>query len=89
MALAAYNMGMGHLRDARKLTQKQGKNPDSWSDVSESLDLLSQKQWFSQTVYGYARGFEAKIYVEHIRRYYRTLVWMDSREHPLLVTQSG
>ncbi len=37
MALAAYNMGMGHLRDARKLTQKQGGNPDRWQDVEERL----------------------------------------------------
>jgi len=89
MALAAYNIGMGHLRDARRLTQKRGLNPDRWADVSTSLDLLSQEKWYSQTIYGYARGLEAKKYVEHIQRYYQTLVWMDSREHPLLVTQAG
>ncbi len=88
MALAAYNLGMGHLRDARKLTQKQGLNPDRWSDVSKSLDLLSQEKWHSQTHYGYARGFEARTYVENIQRFYKVLVWMESREHPLLITQS-
>lgn len=89
MALAAYNMGMGHLRDARKLTQKQGLNPDSWSDVSATLDLLSQEKWHRQTLFGYARGFEARAYVENIKRFYEILVWMESRQHPLLVTQAA
>lgn len=88
MALAAYNMGMGHLRDARKLAQHQGLSPDSWSDVSQSLDLLSQKKWYSQTQHGYARGFEARTFVNNIRRYHDILVWMESRKHPLLVTQN-
>lgn len=85
MALAAYNMGMGHLRDARILAQKQGLNPDEWSDISHSLDLLSQEKWHSQTRYGYARGPEARRFVANIRRYYETLIWMDTREHPLLI----
>ncbi|HMB60316.1 MAG TPA: membrane-bound lytic murein transglycosylase MltF [Xanthomonadales bacterium] len=89
MALAAYNMGMGHLRDARKLTQARGLNADSWQDVSTSLDLLSQEKWYSQTRYGYARGFEAKKFVANIQRYFETLVWMDTREHPLMVAQKN
>jgi len=88
MALAAYNMGMGHLRDARVLAQKQGLDPDRWSDVMAVLDLLSLEKWYSQTHHGYARGFEAKAYVENIRRFYEVLVWMESREHPLLVTRA-
>ena len=86
MALAAYNMGYGHLEDARVLTQKQGGNPDSWEDVNESLPLLSQEKWYKQTRYGYARGYEARQYVENIRSYYDTLVWMDTRAHPMLIT---
>jgi len=85
MALAAYNMGMGHLEDARVLTQTQGGDPDSWHDVEARLDLLSQEAWYSQTRYGYARGYEARKFVENIQSYYETLVWMDTREHPLLV----
>ncbi|NNK31869.1 MAG: membrane-bound lytic murein transglycosylase MltF, partial [Xanthomonadales bacterium] len=85
MALAAYNMGMGHLEDARVLTQRQGGNPDLWKDVNKRLDLLSQEKYYRTLRYGYARGFEAKQYVKNIRSYYETLVWMDTREHPLLV----
>ncbi|MDU3078727.1 MAG: membrane-bound lytic murein transglycosylase MltF, partial [Mixta calida] len=68
-ALAAYNMGYAHMLDARKLTQKQGANPDSWADVKLRLPMLSQKRYYSQTTYGYARGQEAYNYVENIRKY--------------------
>ena len=88
MALAAYNMGMAHLRDARILTQKQGLDPDRWTDVSKGVQLLAQEKWHSQTKHGYARGYEAKAFVENIRRYHEILVWMETREHPLLVAQA-
>jgi membrane-bound lytic murein transglycosylase F len=79
-ALAAYNVGMGHLEDARILTQKQGANPDLWVDVKQRLPLLRQRQYYRQTRFGYARGNEAVYYVDNIRRYYDTLVWLESRE---------
>jgi membrane-bound lytic murein transglycosylase F len=88
MALAAYNMGMDHLRDARRLTQKLGLDPDRWSDVRQSVELLGQEKWYSQTRHGYARGFEAQEFVENIRRYFEILTWMDTRDHPLLVTMA-
>ncbi len=87
MALAAYNMGMGHLEDARVLTERLGGDPDSWDDVAQRLDLLSQEKWYTQTRYGYARGYEARQFVENIQSYYETLVWMDTREHPLLIAE--
>ncbi|KKL21657.1 hypothetical protein LCGC14_2443270, partial [marine sediment metagenome] len=68
-ALAAYNIGLGHLEDARVITQKLGKNPDLWSDVRQSLPLLSKQKWYSETRYGYARGTEPVRYVQNIRRY--------------------
>jgi membrane-bound lytic murein transglycosylase F len=87
MALAAYNLGMGHLEDVRVLTEKQGSNPDSWEQVSQRLELLSKEKWHQQTRYGYARGFEAKQYVENVRSYYDILIWMDTQDHPLLTAQ--
>ncbi len=87
MALAGYNLGLGHLRDARNLTQMQGLNPDSWADVRQCLGLLTQEKWFSKTRHGYARGNEARAFVESIQRYFEILTWMDTRDHPLLVTQ--
>ncbi|MGD8202608.1 membrane-bound lytic murein transglycosylase MltF [Pantoea sp. FN0305] len=73
-ALAAYNMGYAHILDVRKLTEKQGGNPDSWADVKLRLPMLSQKRYYSQTTYGYARGHEAYNYVENIRKYQLSLV---------------
>ena len=81
LALAAYNVGYGHLEDARVLTKKRGGNPDKWIDVKEALPLLAQKEWYKQTKYGYARGQEPVRYVENIRSYYDILVW-DSESQP-------
>lgn len=76
MALAAYNVGFYHLMDARIITEQKGANPDRWMDVREHLPLLSQRQYYTQTRYGYARGREPVIYVDNIRRYYDILAWM-------------
>ena len=43
MAMASYNIGMGHLEDARVLTEQQGGNPDLWVDVKRRLPQLRQK----------------------------------------------
>lgn len=72
-ALASYNVGSGHLEDARQLTKNAGRDPDRWMDVKEFLPLLSQKEWYSQTRFGYARGNEPVTYVQNIRRYYDVL----------------
>ena len=80
MALAAYNVGHGHLEDARILTQKNKGDFDRWVDVKENLPLLSQKKWFQQTRYGYARGREPVRYVENIRTYYDILVWLTEQQ---------
>ena len=79
MAMAAYNIGMGHLEDARILTERQGGNPDLWVDVKRRLPQLRQKKYYRTTKYGYARGDEALTYVENIRRYYDSLVWLDEQ----------
>ncbi|MBD3641941.1 MAG: membrane-bound lytic murein transglycosylase MltF [Marinobacter sp.] len=72
-ALASYNVGFGHLEDARRLTESAGKDPDRWMDVKEFLPLLAQKEFYTKTRYGFARGQEPVIYVQNIRRYYDVL----------------
>ena len=74
-ALAAYNVGGGHLEDARVLAVKEGLNPNKWLDVKKMLPRLAQKQWYTQTKYGYARGGEPVHFVNNIRRYYDILSW--------------
>ncbi len=73
-ALASYNIGFGHLMDARRLTKTRGGNPDSWTDVKQNLPLLAKPKYHKLTHYGYARGFEALLYVENIRRYYQSFL---------------
>lgn len=75
MALAAYNVGFGHLEDARKITEMQGGDPDKWVDVARHLPLLSQRRWYTRTRHGYARGQEPVQYVQNIRSYYDILTW--------------
>ncbi len=75
LALAAYNIGLGHLEDARILTENNGQNPDRWPDVKNHLPLLSKKKWYRQTRHGYARGREPVRYIENIRRYYDILLY--------------
>ncbi|MEM7564371.1 MAG: membrane-bound lytic murein transglycosylase MltF [Pseudomonadota bacterium] len=78
-ALAAYNVGMGHLEDARIITQSRGGDPDKWIDVKESLPLLARKKWYKKTKYGYARGWEPVKYVENIKQYYEYLIGFETR----------
>jgi len=75
-ALAAYNVGFGHLEDARILTQMHGKNPDRWEDVREYLPLLSQEKWYTRVKNGYARGWEPVRFVDNIRAYFDMLQWL-------------
>lgn len=76
-ALASYNIGRGHLEDARKLTEEQGGNPNLWTEVKERLPLLRQRKFFSKTRFGFARGDEAVHYVQNIRHYYSLLTWTE------------
>ena len=78
-ALAAYNVGLGHVEDARIITEQRGGDPDKWIDLKENLPLLARKKWYKQTRYGYARGWEPVKYVENIRQYFDYLVGLDTK----------
>jgi membrane-bound lytic murein transglycosylase F len=80
MALAAYNVGFNHIKDARMLVEWEGGNPDTWVDLSKALPLLAQRKWYSRLPYGYARGWEPVLYVNNIRRYYNILKWLTANE---------
>ncbi len=82
LALAAYNVGYGHVKDAQWLTEQSGGDPGQWTEVKQRLPLLRQRKWYRQTKYGYARGNEPVRYVENIRSYYDILRWQIDREKP-------
>jgi membrane-bound lytic murein transglycosylase F len=73
LALAAYNIGYGHVLDAQQIVRIQGGNPELWVDVKKALPLLTQSKWHSQVRHGYARGGAPVLYVEKVRRYYELL----------------
>jgi len=77
MALAAYNVGFGHLEDARILTARNKKNPDLWSHVRDHLPLLSNQKYYSTVKRGYARGNEPVLYVDNIQ-YYQSYLQLHS-----------
>ncbi len=68
-ALAAYNIGLGHIKDAQTLAKKIGLNQNVWSDLKKVLPLLSQKKYYKGLQYGYARGEEPVRYVDSIYDY--------------------
>ncbi|NDH39556.1 MAG: membrane-bound lytic murein transglycosylase MltF [Gammaproteobacteria bacterium] len=69
MALAAYTIGMGHLEDARVITERAGGNPHLWPDVRAHLPELQNPSVFTSTKYGFAEGAQAVTYVDNIRHY--------------------
>ena len=84
MALAAYNIGLGHLEDARVLTEREGGDPHLWRDVMERLPLLQKSKYYQSTRYGFARGLEAVTYVQNIRHYHSILAWQDIPDNKTL-----
>jgi membrane-bound lytic murein transglycosylase F len=75
LAIAAYNVGYGHVEDARRLAQMRGKNPDSWLDVREQLPLLADETWYERLKHGFARGAEPAQFVDRIQRFLKLLEW--------------
>jgi membrane-bound lytic murein transglycosylase F len=69
MAMAAYNVGIGHLEDARIVTQMRKKNPDRWADVRASLPRLSDPYWHKKVKRGYANGKETVQFVERVSQF--------------------
>ncbi|MGE5466371.1 MAG: membrane-bound lytic murein transglycosylase MltF [Ignavibacteria bacterium] len=73
LALAAYNLGMGHFNGARALAKGLKRDPDSWYDMKKVLPLLARPQYYQRLKSGRGRGGEAVIMVENIRNFYNVL----------------
>ena len=77
--LAAYNAGLGHLKDARSLAGKQGLNPNRWfGNVEQAFLLLSKPQYYKQARYGYVRGIEPVSYIKRIQALFELYI----NKHP-------
>lgn len=90
MALAAYNQGLGHVEDARVLTERMGGNPSKWEDVRKYMPLLAKQQYYSQAKHGYMRGWEPVGFVDNVRNYHKIIAWHQQQlEFRLATTNTG
>lgn len=71
-ALATYNVGIGHMADARRLVIEMNKDPNQWENVEEGLIRLMQTRYNQDLKYGYARGIETVNYVNQVMNRYLT-----------------
>jgi len=69
--LAAYNAGVGHVRDARRLAKQKGWEANRWfGNVERAMLLLSKRKYAKAARHGYVRGAEPVKYVREISNRY-------------------
>lgn len=73
LALAAYNVGPGHVQDARRLASKKGLDPNRWESVAKTLPLLRYRAYYQNAEQGFCRGDITVAYVKHILIYWDIL----------------
>jgi membrane-bound lytic murein transglycosylase F len=73
VALAAYNVGKGHILDARTLASNMNLDPNKWSSLKKTLPLLRQRKYYKKSQFGYCRGREPVFHVHNILSYYDIL----------------
>jgi membrane-bound lytic murein transglycosylase F len=81
-ALAAYNLGMGHLNGARHFAPSLKRDANLWVDMKQVLPLMARPEYYTRLKSGRARGGEAVILVENVRNYFDVL----SRFEPAYTT---
>ena len=84
LALAAFNIGLGHLEDARILAQRHKLDPDLWTDVKKVLPLLALPEYYEKAKLGYARGGMPVAFVDRVRGYYDVLLAQAEPHRPRL-----
>jgi len=80
MAVAAYNVGFGHVEDARIIAESLDLDKDSWEDVRAQLPLLADESWYPHLKRGYAQGSVPVHYVDNVDHYYRLLKGLKGTE---------
>lgn len=71
--LASYNVGQGHVQDARRLARAHGDPDDRWhGHVAEYMLRKSNPEYYNreEVRFGYASGIEPVTYVETINNLY-------------------
>jgi membrane-bound lytic murein transglycosylase F len=72
--LGSYNIGVGHVMDARKLAMKYNRDPSIWNDnVDYFLMKKSNPLFYNDPVvkFGYCRGEESLNFVSIVLGHYQ------------------
>ena len=89
LAIAAYNLGMGHMNGARRIAEGLKKDPDSWFEMKTVLPLLARPEVYQRLKSGRARGGEAVITAENVRMYYDILSRYEPPYRPFAETPAS
>jgi membrane-bound lytic murein transglycosylase F len=84
MAIAAYNLGPGHMNGARAIAARMGKDNTAWWDMKRILPLLARPEYAARLKAGPARGGEAVIMTENVRNYHGILARLEPAYVPPL-----
>jgi membrane-bound lytic murein transglycosylase F len=83
-ALAAYNIGLGHVEDARRLARARGLDPNRWAGhVSEVLPLLADERIAAEMPHGIARGGVTVNFVTRVLGLYGSFKRIAPGDSPL------
>ena len=89
LALAAYNLGFGHLNAGRYIASTLGVNSNSWYEMKKVLPLLARPEYYRRLKSGKGRGGEAVILTENIRMYADILYRFEPAYDPLTRKGTG
>ena len=74
-ALAAYNAGFGHVKDAQRLAKRMNLRSDKWfNHVEKAMLLLQKPEYYKKSRFGYCRGSEPVNYVREIQQRYLSYI---------------
>ena len=89
-ALASYNVGYGHLLDARRLAREKGWDSNRWfGHVEEAMLLLSRPEYYSRARYGFCQGGQPVHYVENIQQYYDAYLEALASDGPVRIDEAA
>ncbi len=84
LAIAAYNLGPGHMNGARQIAARMGRDNTDWWEMKKVLPLLARPEYAARLKAGRARGGEAVIMTENVRNYYGILLRLEAPYVPPL-----
>lgn len=80
MGIAAYNLGQGHMNGALAIAKSLARDTTSWYEMKQVLPLMARPEYYRRLKSGRARGGEAVIMVENIRKFYDILSRFEPQE---------